>query len=80
MFAKLGRIAAVLMLVFGVVRVALGLYVASIEPREAREAAQARYMGSQTSGQVINTGIYTILFAIAFGVLASISRKRSDEN
>lgn len=77
-FAKMARSAAVLALAFGVIRLLTGAYVASIEPQEARLAAAARYIGSKSSGQAIDQGIYTILFALALGTLASIALKRSE--
>lgn len=77
-FAKLARSIAALALVFGVIRLLTGVYVASIEPQEARQAAAARYIGSKSSGQAIDQGTYAIIFAVALGTLASIARKRSE--
>lgn len=76
-FPNLAHILAVLALVFGVFRLSIGFYVASIEPIEAREAARARYIGSRSTGQAIDQGMYVILFATALGTLAAIARKRS---
>lgn len=76
-FAKLARIVAALALGFGLLRALIGFYVASIEPKEAREYARARYIGSQSAGQAIDQGIYTIIFAVTLGTLAGIARKRS---
>ncbi|MBR0827059.1 hypothetical protein JQ596_16075 [Bradyrhizobium manausense] len=72
-FSKLARILAILALVFGLLRVLTGFVVAGIEPTEVREAARARYIGSKSSGQAIDSGIYAILFAVALGTLAEIS-------
>lgn len=77
-FPKLARIVAGLALVFGLFRVLVGFYVANIEPLEAREAARVRYIGSKSTGQAIDQGVYTILFAVTLGTLASIARKRSE--
>ncbi|WP_069877231.1 hypothetical protein [Bosea sp. BIWAKO-01] len=80
-FTKLARFLAGLALVFGLLRVLMGFGVATIEPKEAREAATARYIGSKTAGQAIDQGIYTILLAAALGTLAEIGfslRKRSE--
>lgn len=77
-FVKVARLIAGLALVLGVFRLGIGLYVASIEPKEAREAARARYIGSKSSGQAIDQGIYVILFAATLGTLTAIARKRSD--
>jgi len=77
-FTKLARIIAILALAFGIARVSIGFYVAFIEPKEAREAAGARYIGSKSSGEAIDQGIYIILFAVALGKLAESVRKRTD--
>lgn len=77
-FTKLARIVATLALVFGLLRVLMGGYVALIEPKEARDAAAARYIGSKSSGQAIDQGIYVILIAVALGTLTDIARKRSE--
>lgn len=77
-FAKMAHGVAVLALAFGVIRLLTGAYVASIEPLEARQAAAARYIGSKSSGEAIDQGVYIILFAVTLGTLASIARKRSD--
>lgn len=75
LFARLAFIIAVLMLVFGTMRVLMGFHVASIEPREAREAATARYIGGKSSGEAIDQGFNTILIAVALGTLAGIARR-----
>jgi len=80
-FTKSARILAVLALVFGLLRVVMGFSIAWIEPGEAREAARARYIGSKSTGEVIDKGIYTILVAVALGTLAEVGvslRKRSE--
>lgn len=78
MFAKLAHAIAVLALVFGLFRLGIGVFVVSIEPQEAREAARIAYIGRKTTGQAIDQGLYTVLFAVVLGTLASIARKRSE--
>lgn len=78
MFVKLAHVTAVLALIFGLWRAGIGIYVASIEPLEAREAARAAYIGSKTTGQAIDQGLYTFLFAVTLGTLAAIARKRAE--
>lgn len=75
-FAKIARLIALLAIVLGLMRAGIGVYVASIEPREARMAATARYIGSKSSGQAIDQGIYMILFGVCLGTLAGIAFKR----
>jgi hypothetical protein len=41
------------------------------------EPTPGYYLGSKTSGQAIDRGIYYILFAIAVGVLSEISQSLS---
>ena len=72
-FSKSARVVAILAVVFGLFRVLMGFTVAGIEPKEAREDVRAHYFGSKSTGQAIDHGIYTILFAIALGTLAEIS-------
>jgi hypothetical protein len=73
-FSKSARILAVAAIVFGLLlRILMGFTVAGIEPKEEREFARARYIGSKSTGQAIDQGIYTILFAIALGTLAEMS-------
>lgn len=76
-FAKLARFIAVLILAFGLIRTGIGIYVANIEPMDAREAARARYIGNKSSGQAIDRGIYTILFAVALGTVAGLVIRRN---
>jgi hypothetical protein len=70
-FTRLGMGAAWLALVFGVMRIGVGPFVAS---SDNPEALAPRYLGSSTSGQAIDHGIYVILFAVALGTLVEISR------
>jgi hypothetical protein len=78
MFTKLARILATLALALGVMRLGIGVYVASIEPKEARDAATASYIGRKTSGEAIDQGIYVILFAVGLGAITEIGRKRPE--
>lgn len=69
-FTKAGRVVAVIALTLGALQFALGLGVATgaiIEPNPGA------VLGSKTSGQAIDRGIYTVLFAIVIGILTDIS-------
>ena len=71
LFTVLGRAAATLILLFGIFRIVAGVTVAmSNDPM----AAAARYLGSSTSGQAIDSGIEMIFYALVLGTLAEISR------
>lgn len=78
MFVKLAHATAILALILGLSRLGIGIYVASIEPPEAREAARMAYIGRKTTGEAIDQGLYTFLFAVTLGTLAAIARKRSE--
>lgn len=77
-YPRLARSLAALVLLYGLFNVLTGAYVASIEPQEAREAAQARYLSSRSSGQAIDRGFYALILAAALGTLAEIARKRPE--
>jgi len=72
-FTKTARIIAIVAIVFGLFRILMGFSVANIEPKEEREFARAHFIGSKSPGQAIDSGVYTILFAIALGTLAEMS-------
>lgn len=71
-FTRLAQLVAILALLLGVSRVLLGLAIAT-ELLGPYEAALARYTNAPSSGQVIDRGIYIVLFAIGLGTLAEIS-------
>lgn len=73
LFTRLAFIIAWGGLVFGAMNLALGLYIASLEP-EAYAEALRQYTTSTTSGQVIDKAGKLLLYAIAFGTVAEISR------
>jgi len=70
-FSQLGRIAAFLVLLLGVLRVVTGLLIAN-EWMLPYEEALTRYTTMASSGEVIDQGIYAILLGIALGMLAEI--------
>jgi hypothetical protein len=70
-FTHLGRVIAILVLVLGVMRIILGVLIAN-EFIGPYEAALARYTRASSSGEVIDTGIYAVLFGVAFGILTEI--------
>lgn len=69
-FTKAARILAVLAVVWGILRLSLAiLVIMSDDPTLA-----GRYLGSKTTGQVIDQALYTIVFGILVGVATDISR------
>ncbi|MFT5616364.1 MAG: hypothetical protein ACI8Q6_003663 [Granulosicoccus sp.] len=71
MFTKLGRFLAVLVILFGVLRITMAVMV--LQSEDPVGAASA-FLGSNSTGQAIDRGIYTIVFGILVGVLTDISR------
>ncbi|WP_120635330.1 hypothetical protein [Ruegeria sp. EL01] len=68
-FTKLGRILAVLAIAFGVLRIVMAITVLFSED----PGSTARYLGSKTTGQAIDQGLYTIVFGILVGVLTDVT-------
>jgi len=72
-FSYLARIVAILGLLFGLLRVVVGFTIAR-EALGPYAESLARYApGYSSSGEVMDKGFLTILFAIAIGTLAEIS-------
>jgi hypothetical protein len=80
-FTRAARILSILALVFGFLRVLMGLAIANSWTGLPYEAALARYSTASSSGEIIDKGILAIVFAVALGTLAEIGlavRKRHD--
>jgi hypothetical protein len=74
----LGKLLALGLVGFGSFRVAIGFYVANAFSEEsAWEAANARYLGSLTSGEAIDQGLLYIAAGTVVGLLVRIAAKRS---
>jgi hypothetical protein len=71
-FTRLARIVAILVFVLAVFQVLLGVSIAT-EFLLPYEEALVRYTTASSSGQVIDRGLYGILFALGLGTLAEIS-------
>lgn len=69
-FTKLGRILAVLAILFGILRITMAV---SVLLSENPVGAASAFLG-KTTGQALDQGIYTIVFGILVGVLTDISR------
>ena len=67
-----------LMLWLGLLRVGMGLLVASgTADMESNQAAARRYLAAATSGEAINEGLMYIVFGVSLGVLCQIAAKVS---
>ena len=76
-YTKIARVIVAIAIIMGVLSLAMGLSIATgiiVEPE------QGRYLGNKTTGQMIDKGIYTIIFAVALGVLAEISQSLFNKN
>jgi hypothetical protein len=71
-FTKFGYVIAIIALIFGVLQIAMGIHAINM-PAQLNEAG-IPMLGNKTSGQTIDSGIYKMLFAVALGILAEISR------
>lgn len=74
----LGHIVAWLALVFGLLRLGVGFFVASFDDPMARAEAAAQYLGSSTSGEAMDQGIMVAVFGIVLGVMVKIGRAVSN--
>ena len=72
-FTHLARLFAFLGIVGGGLRVLTGLTIAGEWLGPYRETLTRYAPGSISSGEIIDRGLYTILVAVALGVLAEIS-------
>lgn len=73
----LGKLLAWALLAFGSLRVAMGFYVANaFSEQEAWEAANARYLGSSTSGEAFDQGLMFVAAGIVVGLLVRLAAKR----
>ncbi len=74
-YTKTARVIAGLALLLGILSLVMGFTIATgivVEPE------QGRYLGNKTTGQMIDKGTYTIIFAVALGVLTEISQSLSN--
>jgi hypothetical protein len=70
-FTHVCRVAAILVLVGGVLQIGMGITIASGVLGSPQDALQ-RYSGAMTTGAMIDRGNYAVLFAVAVGALAEI--------
>jgi hypothetical protein len=75
LYTHLGRIVAVLALIFGILEIVFGVMSATGTMVLLHFPSRAPY---SPGGQVID-GIYIVLFAIALGILTEISRSARAE-
>lgn len=71
---RLLKVIAIIVLFLGLFRLSLGLYVAVVF--EGSQSATARYLGSGTSGEAIDQGIYRIILAVMALIIVRLIRKK----
>ena len=77
MFTRLGTIIAYIGLGLGILRVAMGFFIAAMfDDAASYAAASRRYLGSASTGEAIDSGVFYIVVSIALGVLCEISKSR----
>ena len=76
-FVWIGRLFASALILFGLLRIAMGYYVASGFPdQHDYEAASRRYLGSGTSGEAIDQGLTYLALGLAAAFLVRLIAKR----
>ena len=76
-FTRLGAIIAYIGLGMGILRVAMGIFIATMfDDANSYAAASKRYLGSASTGEAIDTGVFYIVVSVALGVLCEISKNR----
>lgn len=74
MFVKLGKLIAGLLLIYGALRLVMGIWVATaFESRESMLAASRRYLATENSGDAIDQGMILIVAGVILGLLAKIA-------
>ena len=71
---KLGSIIAWLLIVCGVVRTAMGFFVAFSFSADGNAAAATRYLAASNSGEAINEGMVVFVVGIVIGLLVRIAK------
>lgn len=75
---RLGSIIAWGLIIFGVMRTAMGFIVAFSSSAEGNAAMSALYLGTANSGDAIDRGMITIIIGVVIGLLVEIAKKKSD--
>lgn len=74
---KLGSIIAWLLVGFGTLRAATGLYVAVNFEGEANAIAAQRYLATPNSGDAIDQGLMLVFIGVVLGLLVKIAKRNT---
>jgi len=77
MYTKLASFIVGLALILGILNIFIGVFIIT---SDMSAVDVVRYLGNKTTGQLIDRGAYTIIFAITLGVLTEISKSLSIKN
>ena len=77
MYTKIASFIAGLALILGILNILMGVFIITSD-MSAVDAV--RYLGTKTTGELIDRSIYTVLFAVTLGVLSEISKSLSIKN
>ena len=73
-YTKVGSFIAAAIFILAIFQIMMGLGFAT---SDNTPEAIARYLGTRTTGQAIDRGIYGVILGVALGILTEISRKIS---
>jgi len=77
-FIRAGSILAWAVMVWGAIKLALGIYVATqFEGKEEMIAASRRYLATANSGEAIDGGLKLLAAGILIGLLVQIAKNRN---
>lgn len=75
-FTKIGRFIAFTCVTFGLLGIAMGVGIAVMAgDMETNQILSRQYLGSVTSGESIDEGVYRVLVGVAFGIATEISQR-----
>ena len=74
-FTRIGRGLAVLAMIFGILKVVMGFAIASgaISLASGKSALSRYFPGYSSTGELIDAGLYMVIFSFALGILTEIS-------
>jgi len=79
-FIRFGSVIAWICTVLGILKTALGFFLAfKTESAEQMKAAAREYLAAATTGEAINEGMFMIAFGVLTGVLVQIAKNTNRE-
>lgn len=79
-FVKFGVAIAWFCTIWGIVKMAIGFFLAYLsETPEQIAAAAKHYLATATTGEAINEGMYMMVFGVLSGVIVQIAKNTNKE-